>query len=294
MSQKVALVLSGGGARGIAHIGVIETLLEQGYTINSIAGTSMGALVGGVYALGKLNEFKEWLFTIDKIKMFRLVDFSFSSHGLIKGDKVMNTMKEFISDAKIESLPIAYAAVAADLTQKEEVVYTTGSIYDAIRASIAIPTVLTPVKNNGNIVVDGGVVNNIPINRVSRTQGDKLIVVNVNADVPVIRTNSSPEEDMEKESAYMKKIVEFKDYLFGSNEKHHEEKLGYFDVLNMTIGLMTKLNERRLMEKFPPDLLINISHDTCTLYDFYRAEELVAIGRKATENALSEKQQQSA
>lgn len=294
MNQKVALVLSGGGARGIAHIGVIETLLEQGYIINSIAGTSMGALVGGVYALGKLNEFKKWLFTIDKMKMFHLVDFSFSSQGLIKGDKVMNTMKEFISDAPIESLPIAYAAVAADLTQKKEVVFTTGSIYEAIRASIAIPTVLTPVKKQKSILVDGGVVNNIPINRVKRSPGDKLVVVNVNAEVPVIKLQSTPEEEVEKQSAYKKKIVEFKAHLFGSNEKNNAEKLGYFDVLNMTIGLMTTLNEQRLMDNFPPDFLINISHETCNLYDFYRAEELVAIGRKATENALSEKQHRSA
>ena len=132
------------------------------------------------------------------------------------------------------------------------------------------------------------------LRKVKGSISDFFIICSGNSDTQIEAIAKSIEEEVEKQSAYLKKIVEFKDYLLGANAKNNDDKLGYFDVLNMTISLMTKLNEQRLMENFPPDVVINISHETCALYDFYRAEELVAIGRKATENALSEKQQQSA
>jgi len=144
MSKKVSLVLSGGGARGLAHIGVIEELLNRGFEIHSIAGTSMGALVGGVYALGKMDEYKNWMLGLDKRKVFSLVDFTWSSQGLIKGDKVLQKMREFIPDQNIENLSIGYAAISANLLTREEVVFTTGSIFEAIRASIAIPKWFLP------------------------------------------------------------------------------------------------------------------------------------------------------
>ena len=151
MKQKVALVLSGGGARGIAHIGVIEALEEQEFEISSVAGTSMGALIGGIYALGKLEVYKDWLCTLDKMKVFALIDFTLSGQGFIKGDKVFHKMRELIADANIEDLKIPYTAVAADILNKKEVVFTKGSVLDAIRASIAIPTVFTPVKLENGI-----------------------------------------------------------------------------------------------------------------------------------------------
>lgn len=155
MKQKVSLVLSGGGARGIAHIGVIEELEKQGYQIASIAGTSMGALVAAVYALGKMEEFKEWMFTLDKKTIFQLIDLSFSKQGLIKGDRVFNKMKEFIEDENIEDLPIPFVATATDIINKKQVVFKSGSVFEALRASIAIPTVITPVEKDGVLLVDG-------------------------------------------------------------------------------------------------------------------------------------------
>jgi len=134
-NKNVTLVLSGGGARGFAHIGAIEELESRGYIINSIAGTSMGSLIGGVYATGKLNEFKEWAYNLDKQEVFKLIDFSFSNQGLIKGDKVLKTMKKFIPDANIEDLKIKYTATAFDLAQNKEIVFREGSLYNAIRAS---------------------------------------------------------------------------------------------------------------------------------------------------------------
>src|SRR5476651_40908 len=174
MKQNISLVLSGGGARGIAHIGVIEELERQGFNIASVAGTSMGAVVGGVYALGQMDAYKTWLYTLDKLKVFGLIDFSFSAQGMVKGDKLFNTIKAFINDANIEDLNMPYAAVAADIINKKEVVFTQGSIYDAIRASIAIPTVFTPVKYADGLLVDGGIINNLPIEHVKRHPGDIL------------------------------------------------------------------------------------------------------------------------
>lgn len=286
MKQKISLVLSGGGARGIAHIGVIEELEKQGYEITSVVGTSMGALVGGVYALGKIDEFKEWMFTLDKKKVFSLVDFSFSTQGLIKGDKVLNTMKDFISDKNIEDLKIPFAAVAADLLNKEEIVFTQGSIYDAIRASISIPTVLTPVKTKNALLVDGGVLNNIPVTHAKRFPDDILIAVNVNAHIPLEKPLVSVIETKNIQTKYLKKIKEFQKHLVKINPLNHDDNIGYFELMSKTINLMTHRITQLSLENNPPDLLINISRESAGTYDFFKAEELVEIGRFSARKAL--------
>lgn len=286
--KEVALVLSGGGARGIAHIGVIEELLDQGFAITSIAGTSMGSLVGAVYAMGKMEEFKEWLLTLDKMKVFKLVDFTFSSQGLIKGDKVFSEMKKFIEDTKIEELKIPYAAVATDLIKREEVTFTEGSVYEAIRASIAIPTLFTPVKKEKSLLVDGGVLNNIPINHVRRNNGDILIAVNVNANIPLEKPPESKKISDEKSSLYKKKIAEFQEFLHGIFTSEKEEKLGYFDLIDRTIGLMIYHNAQTAIERYSPDMLITISREACSTYDFYKAGELIEIGKHATVKSIKE------
>ncbi len=285
--SKIALVLSGGGARGIAHIGIIEELEKQGFEITSIAGTSMGALVGGVYALGKMEEFKQWLYSLDRTKVLSLIDFTFSNQGLVKGDKVLNRMKEFISDENIEELSIPYAAVAVDLLNKKEVVFTSGSIYKAIRASIAIPTVLQPVKIKNGLLIDGGVLNNLPINQVSRTEGDLLVAVNVNADIPLDKPRVTKEEKQNRLSIYQQKMKDFYHQFNWGNAKESEEQLGYFDLLNKTLALMTQHIAEVSMEKYPPDLLIQVSREASTMFDFYKAEELVEIGRLAAQKALA-------
>jgi len=286
MKQKVSLVLSGGGARGIAHIGVIEELEKQGFEISSIAGTSMGALVGGVYALGKMEEYKEWLYTLDKFKVFNLVDFTLSSQGLIKGDKVLNKMKEFIPDARIEELPIHYAAIAADILNKKEVVFRKGSVFEAIRASMAIPTVFTPVKTKNGLLVDGGIINNIPLNHVKREKDDLLIAVNVNADIPVDKPAVSKKEEKNNRSVYQEKIREFYQQLHLSSSDNKEEKLGYFDLINKTIAMMTYHIGQANLKNHPPDILMEISHEACSTFDFYRAKELVGMGRHAAQKSL--------
>ena len=179
--RRAALVLAGGGARGVAHIGAIEELESQGFEVHAVAGTSMGALVGGMYASGHLEAFKEWMYTLDKYKVFGLVDFALSTEGLVKGDRVMRAMKELVPDVKIEKMPLPFAAVAADLLTGREVVLDRGGLYDAIRASISIPSVFRPVRRGNQVLVDGGTVNPLPLNRVRREPGDVLVAVDVSA-----------------------------------------------------------------------------------------------------------------
>lgn len=295
MKPPVTLVLSGGGARGIAHIGVIEELEQRGYEIISVTGTSMGALVGGVYADDAMEAFKEWILSLDKLKIFRLIDFNFGRLGMVKGDKVFSKMKDFIPDTLIEELDIPYAAVAVDLISYKEVVFRKGSLFDAIRASVSIPSVLTPVKTKGCLLVDGGVLNNIPINHAPRTPGDLLVVVNVNASIPVKIPEISHEESESQRRAYQKKIDEFQSHVkkimrhhpVTKSPKSREEKMGYYKLIDKTISLMTDHMAKLSMQEYKPDLLIEVSHDACGTFDFYKAGELVDMGREATQICLN-------
>ena len=286
MKKKVALVLSGGGARGIAHIGAIEELEHQGFEITSIAGTSMGAVVGGVYAQGRLEEFKNWMLTLDRKKVFGLVDFTLSRQGLVKGDKVFSAMKEFIPDTDIRDLKIPYAAVAVDLNKMEEVVFRSGSLYEAIRASVSIPTVLTPVEKGEALLVDGGVMNNIPVDVVKRHRRDLLAVVNVNANIPKPLLKEPKKEVEKSDSIYNKKINEFRAYLKKMLPEKDDDELGYFDLINRTISSMIYHNAQVNLDKYNPDILVKVSRQSCGTYDFFKAEELIKYGRMAAKEAI--------
>ncbi len=255
----------------------------------------MGALVGGVYADDAMEAFKDWMLSLDKRKIFSLVDFTLGRQGMVRGDKVFNKMKDFIPDTLIENLRIPYVAVAVDLISKKEVVFREGSLFDAIRASVSIPTVLTPVKTADGLLVDGGVLNNIPVNHAKRIPGDLLVVVNVNASIPVSRPKISAEEQEKQKHAYQKKIEEFQSHLqkilsITPSEKqsqNHEEKMGYFNLIDKTVTLMTDRLAQMLLKDYNPDLLIEVSHDACGTFDFYKAEEMVALGREAAHKSLN-------
>ena len=180
MNKKVALALASGGPRGFAYIGAIEELLDRGYEISSVAGVSAGSLVGGIYAAGGLQAFKEWLFGLDPVKVVALMDFSVSKNYLVKGEKVISAIKERVPDVNIEDLPIPFTAVATDLYTGEEVIFRKGPLFGAIRASISIPSMFKPAQIGGRTLVDGGMVNTFPLNRVERTPGDILVGFNVN------------------------------------------------------------------------------------------------------------------
>lgn len=175
--QKVALVLSTGGARGIAHIGVIEELERQGYEITSIAGCSMGALIGAAYATGNLQKCKEFLCGIDNRKVLSLMDFTLSKEGILKGDRIMRKLNGIIPDCNIEDLPVPFTAIATNIQNDREVVFSHGSLYDAIRASISLPFLFVPFKKDGMALVDGGISNPLPLSRVQRREGDLLVAV---------------------------------------------------------------------------------------------------------------------
>ena len=180
MGKKVALALASGGPRGFAYIGAIEELQSRGYEITSVSGTSAGSLVGGIFAAGGLDAFRDWLYGLDPMKVVRLMDFSISRNYLVKGEKVINAIKERVPNVNIEDLPIPFCAIATDLHTGEEVIFREGPLFDAIRASISIPSMFRPVKWQGRTLVDGGMVNTFPLNRVARTPGDILVGFNVN------------------------------------------------------------------------------------------------------------------
>ena len=178
--KNVALALSSGGPRGFAYIGAIEVLQERGYRITSVAGSSAGALVGGIFAAGGLEPFKEWLCGLDPVQVVSLMDFAPSRNSLVKGDKVIRAIKERVPDVRIEDLPVPFAAVASDLFTGEEVVFREGPLFTALRASISIPSMFRPVKWRGHTLVDGGLVNTFPLDLVERSEGDILVGFNVN------------------------------------------------------------------------------------------------------------------
>jgi NTE family protein len=285
MKKNVTLVLSGGGARGFAHIGAIEEIENQGYTIRSIAGTSMGALVGGVFATGKMEEFIKWAYRLGKQEILKLIDFSFSNQGLIKGDRVLKKMKEFIPDENIEDLKIKYTATAFDMAQNKEIVFREGSLYNAIRASISIPTVFTPVISGNLVLVDGGVVNNIPINNAIRTKNDILMAVYVNADIPVHHINVS--DNKKSQYLYIQKINEFRKSLNKVNDTDQVKRFHYFNLINDTIAVMTNQLATTMIKNNPPEILVEISKKSCGTFDFFKAEELVEIGRYSARERLN-------
>ena len=254
--KRAALVLAGGGARGVAHIGAIEELESQGFEITAVAGTSMGALVGGVYASGHLEPFREWMCALDKYKVFSLVDFALSTEGLVKGDRVMEAMKALVPDMDIERMPVPFTAVAADLLTGDEVVLDRGGLYDAIRASISIPSVFRPVHRDGRVLIDGGTVNPLPLNRVRREEGDLLIAVDVSARFeahPAERTNAS---------------------------------LNYYKVLIASSQIMQQRITQLMCRLYMPDIMVEMPADSYGIFEFYRSGEIVEAGRRATRAAL--------
>ena len=284
MKKDIALVLSSGGARGVAHIGVIEELLNNGFNITSISGTSMGALVGGMYATGQLEIYKEWMCSLDKMDVFKLIDFTINTSGIVKGDKIIKEMKKMIPDSNIEDLKIPYSAVATDILSEQEIVFTSGSLYEAIRASISIPSVFVPFKLNNWQLIDGGVLNPIPVNRIERKPDDLLVVVDVNARI------STPEKkeavtktDTNNQSKYLKTIYKKINHIIPKNNKDH---VGYFNLINRTSSLMLHRISELILEQYHPDIMINVSRQVFGTFDFYKSEEIVETGRSAANAAI--------
>lgn len=279
--KDVALVLSSGGAKGLAHIGAIEEIEEQGYRITSIAGCSMGALIGGVYAAGKLKEFREWMKTVNRKKMLELTDFSLSLNHIAKGSRVIEAIRKFVPDVLIEDLPIPYCAVATDVKAGREVVFSKGSLFEAIRASISIPSFYEPVHRDGMILIDGGVTNPIPMNRVVRHKGDILIGVDVSG------------HDYEKQWKIQHEMAEKRKQSKSLSQQILNKltpdnlDFNYYTILTRVSSLMIRQNSILMAQLMKPDILVDIKMSRYGIFDFDKSEKLVAIGRRKTQQALS-------
>ena len=296
-SKNVALVLSSGGPRGFAYIGAIEELLDRGYKISSIAGVSAGSLIGGIYAAGGLDAFKEWLFGLDPMDVVTLMDFSLSRNYLIKGEKVIRTIKKRVPEVNIEDLPIPFTAIATDLFTGEEVIFREGPLFEAIRASISIPSMFKPAEYRGRTLVDGGIVNTFPLNRVQRTPGDILVGFNVNQiDI------SAVQEFLDNRAAINKKktdgnllgriqasIQELR--LIADGRDEHlpvSANENYFKILQRSFGIMNGALARMGIDLTPPDILVDLPFDTYHgVYGYSHAQEIAQIGRNLMAEALN-------
>lgn len=326
MSKKVALVLSSGGPRGFAYIGAIEELLSRGYQITSIAGTSIGSLVGGIYAAGKLADFKEWLYSLNKWEIFQLMDLSLGLNHIIKGEKVIHEIQTIVPEINIEDLPIPYCAVATDLYTGEEHVFREGSLFTAIRASISIPSLFEPVKHGMSTLIDGAIANSLPLNRIQRTEGDILVAFDLN-DINIREIKEVLEQDAEAEreaEAFKnEKKADFQEAVhfvttrteislvqrlkhFGSRSislikdvmKHHQanndnEALefgeNYYDLLERTFNLMNYHNTRLTLQLHRPDVLVRMPFDAYgDIADYAKAKDIAEIGKELMRNALDE------
>lgn len=286
MKPSVSLVLSSGGARGVAHIGVIEELERQGYEITSISGSSMGALVGGIYASGNLAVFRDWMCKLDKKAVFNMVDFTLSTSGLVKGSKVIKELKKIVPDEMIENLPISYTAIATDIKNKKEVVFNKGSLYDAIRASISIPTVFKPCNQNGMLLIDGGVLNPLPINRVIRRKNDLLIAVDVSA--PIAEKDIQEEECLKTEDEDLNYFAFLLKMGFRFLPKVSGDQQNYYTLLSQSGSLMMQQITAMSIASYQPDVLIQIPIDAYGPFHFYKSEKIIEDGRLAAQDALKE------
>ena len=293
MTKKtISLVLGSGGARGLAHIGIIERLTQNGFEIRSIAGSSMGALIGGIYAMGKLDVYTRWVTALEKLDVIRLLDFSFGSNGLFKGQRIIDELRALIGDGNIEDLPIKFTAVATDLEEEKEVLFNHGPLFDAIRASISIPSIVAPYNYQGRQLIDGGVVNPLPIAPTLADDTDLTVAVNLGGK-PQKRIDVKAREGLDKtHKADHLRIMQFIDGLLRQNSSPHAtgSDLGMFDIIVKSMTIMENTLAQIQLATFPPDLVIEIPRNVCSFYEFHRAREMIEIGYQKTDEALRETQ----
>ncbi|WP_313309597.1 patatin-like phospholipase family protein [Stutzerimonas nitrititolerans] len=322
MGKTVALVLGSGGARGYAHIGVIEELTARGYEIDCIAGCSMGAVVGGIYAAGKLSEYREWIESLDYLDVLRLVDPSFSL-GAIRGEKIFGRIRDMLGDVDIEDLPIPFTAVAADLTNQQEIWFQEGNLEQAMRASAAIPSLFTPVMQGNRMLVDGGILNPLPIVPVVSSHSDLIIAVNLNANnhrqypLPEVVRPGRFDAMMGSISAHIpfwrKEEQGLEEHLTelhaggmasdsqvaaapsGQSAPKSAEGSKVIDVggpasllelINQSFEVMQSSLTQYKIAGYPPNVLVNIPKRACRFYEFYKAPELIMLGRIIARDTL--------
>ncbi len=295
MAKTISLVLGSGGARGYAHIGVIRALEEHGYEIKGIAGCSMGALIGGFYAAGKLDEFEDWARSLTYLECIKLIDISFLSDGAIRGDKVFKILADMLGDLEIQDLDMPYTAVATDLTNQKEVWFNTGPLERAIRASCAIPSLILPVVMDNRILVDGGVLNPLPIAASLSIHADAIFAVDLSAEVPmpggkVVESELELASKKEEKSEWFSHFTQKAFNLFDRKDKPAEEvlnaNLGKLGIMYQMFETMQASLTQYKIAGYRPDLLIKIPSQSASIYEFYRAEAQIELGYMITERAL--------
>ncbi len=297
-NKTVSLVLGSGGARGLAHIGVIHWLEENNYDIRSISGCSIGALIGGIFACGKLGVFEEWVRAISKFDIARLLDISWGKQGLFEGERIIAALEELVGDYQIEDLPIQYTAVAADIKREKEVWLKRGSLFDSIRASIALPLFFTPFEMNGMKLLDGGILNPVPIAPTFEDNTDLTIAVNLGAPPsgnpqPVLKPepkggNRSPVDGLHA------KISNFIDDL---KNRAPNDEVGNWKMLaiaDQTFDAMQGAIARQKLAAYPPDHTIMIARDACGTLEFDMADEMIALGYETAGRLLASSEKQHA
>lgn len=287
--KTVSLVLGSGGARGLAHIGVIHWLEENDFKIGSIAGCSIGAVIGGVYAAGKLNEYEQWVRSLTKIDIFTLLDLSWEKSGLVRGDRIINTLIQLVGEKRIEDLPFPYTAVAADIVNHKEVWIKSGSLFDAMRASFAIPLLFTPFMYKGVELVDGGILNPVPIAPTFGDETDLTIAVNL---------GGSPEDRKEPDSAstasidpsspFREQINRFITHLQQSGTNGSGRDWGAYDIAIQAFDAMQSAIARQKLAAYPPDIVIEIARNACRTLEFDRASEMIELGYRKAKECLSQ------
>jgi NTE family protein len=279
--QRVALVLSAGGARGYAHIGAIEELQRQGFEITSVAGTSMGSLVGGMFAAGKLEDVKQWMLSLNKKKIRSLVDISIGLDHVIKGEKVISALQQIVPDTPIENLPIPFSAIATDIVEGKEALFRTGSLYQAIRSSISIPSLFKPVHLGERILIDGGILNPLPLNRIQRSKGDILVAVNVSAhgSYDISLPNTATTTKKENRSGLSRWIHILPSVSLELNDN-------YFTLLMRSFQLMIQRNTVLSQQLTPPDITVNIPMEQFGAFDYDKAEEIIEVGSTMMREAI--------
>lgn len=325
--KRVALALSSGGPRGFAYIGALEVLQERGYEVSAVAGTSIGALVGGVYAAGHLAEFKEWLLSLNTRKVFSLVDWSLSMSHLVKGEKIIEAIKEVVPDVEIENMALPFSAIATDLYTGEEVAFDKGNLFSAIRASMSIPSLFKPVQYGETVLIDGHSSNCLPLNRVKRGKGDILIGFDVNYfDVESIRQTIV---EARKITADYQELQEAKDAevkalsttIKGDENTSFWRKLvalgavryeamrevrafreanvdtlpdldwesNFYGIIDRTFSVMNQHNSRLMVELCKPDILVQMPFDSYgDISDYALAKEIIEKGRELMTTALDD------
>ncbi|WP_052348167.1 patatin-like phospholipase family protein [Imhoffiella purpurea] len=290
IQESVSLALGSGGARGLAHIGIIECLIDQGYRIASISGASMGSLIGGIYAAGELDAYKRWVCSLGRTDVLRFLDFAFSGDGLLKGDRIMDRLREMVGERQIEDLPVTFTAVATDIERQREVWISEGPLFDAVRASIAVPGIFTPYEYQGMTLVDGGLLNPVPIAPTFRDFTDLTIAVNLNAKTPQSRRTdtlpASKRREPEADQGYQARIRQFLDTIGSNLVGSGDQRFGVFELTTRSFETMQNAIAATKIAAYRPDVIIDVPRDASAAHEFHRARELIELGYALAESAM--------